>query len=157
MYLLWSPKGEPVTVPYRTRRKRIIASGAISADGRRFFRTYEQRFAKEHFLSYLKELQHNFGRVHVIMDSSSVHTAKIIQEHVRKSKDIRVTYLPAATPELSAMEEYWHQSKHDVLVSEYYATVGAMRQTLSEYLRTHCTKLDVIKYVKRDPKTFKNL
>ena len=34
------------------------------------------------------------------------------------------------TPELSVIEEYWHQS---ILVSEYYGTFGKMKHALSEY------------------------
>jgi len=56
-------------------------------------------------------------------------------------------YLPAGTPELSATEEYWHQAKRDVLVSEYYATFGAMRRTLSERLRTAGFDQDVTEYI----------
>jgi len=34
-----SPVGEPVTVPYDGRRSGTAACGAITADGRKFFRT----------------------------------------------------------------------------------------------------------------------
>jgi len=54
-----------------------------------------------------------------------------------------------AAPELSAVEEYWHQAKRDVLVSEYYATFEEMRRTLPEYLRTSGPKLDIMKYMGR--------
>ena len=80
------------------------------------------------------------------MDASSVHTAGAVQKYLAagQNRDIKVMYLPTATPELGAIEEYWHQAKRDILVSEYYATIGEMKRTLSEYLRTESTNLDVI-------------
>ncbi len=64
--------------------------------------------------------------------------------------------MPTATPEISVTEEYWHQAKRDVLVSEYYATVGEMRHTVSEYFRTARPELDVMKFISRSPLTLKN-
>ena len=119
----------------------------------RFFRTCDSD--KEMFLSYFRELHRHFGRVHVIMDSASFHTAKAVRGFVLGNPDVRVIYLPTATPELSAMEQYWHQSKRDILVSEYYGTLVKMRHTPSEYLSTSGPKLDV-KYISRKSLTLKN-
>ena len=113
------------------------------------FRTYEGHFTSTDFISYLKEL-HRFGKVHVIMDSSSVHTADIVELYVKNTNGIKITYLPIVRPELSAIE-YWHQSKRDILVSEYYGTFVEMRNTLSKYLRTKSPDLDVMAYINRSP------
>jgi len=51
------------------------------------------------------------------------------------------------TPELSAIEEYWHQAKRDILVSEYYATFEEMKRTLSEHLRTAGFDHDILEYI----------
>jgi len=64
-------------------------------------------------------------------------------------------YLPASTLELSAIEEYWHQAKRDVLVS-YYATFGDIRRTLSDYLRTSDPRLDIMDYIGRQYLVFKD-
>ena len=58
-------------------------------------------------------------------------------------------WLPRATPELRVVEEYWHQSKRDLLVSEYYSTIVHMRHALSEYFRTARPKLDAMKFINR--------
>ena len=126
----WSLKGERITVGYNGKHKKSIVYGAITTDGRRLFRTYD-KFDKETFLAYLKELHYHFGRVLVITDSARQHTATIVNDFVSQNKDVRMLYLPTATPELSAIEEYWHQAKRDILVSEYYATFENMRHVLS--------------------------
>ena len=145
----WSMVGEPITVRYNGIHRRMIVCGSIATDGRRMFRTYEKSFTSKNFVSYLKELQRRFGKIHVIIDSSTTHTARIVQKYIENTKNVKITYLPTATPELSAIEEYWHQSKRDILVSEYYGTFVDMRNTLSKYLRTKSTNLDVMAYINR--------
>jgi len=44
-----------------------------------------------------------------------------------------------------------------VLVSEYYATFGEMRRTLSEYLRTSGPRLDIMDYIGRQSLVLKDL
>jgi len=41
-------------------------------------------------------------------------------------------------------------------VSEYYATFGEMRRTLSEYLRTSGPRLDIMKYIGRQSLVLKD-
>ena len=148
--------GEPITTRYNGMHRRMIVCGSIATDGRRMFRTYEKSFTSKNFVSYLKELQRRFGKIHVIIDSSTTHTARIVQKYIENTKNVKITYLPTATPELSAIEEYWHQSKRDILVSEYYGTFVDMRNTLSKYLRTKSTNLDVMAYINR-PMNLTNL
>ncbi len=89
-----------------------------------------------------------FGKVLAIMDGASAHTTRDVKKFVADNPDtVRVRYLPVATPELSGMEEYWHQTKRDVLVSEYYATFEEMRHALSEYLRTTSFADDIMEYL----------
>ena len=65
-------------------------------------------------------------------------------------------WLPAATPELSGVEEYWHQAKRNVLVSEYYATIVQMRNAMSEYFRTARPRIDVMEFICRKSLNVKN-
>ena len=143
----WSAVGTPITVTYRGNRRRTVAYGAIATDGRRFFRTYD-KFDGPTFLRYLKELRSHFGKVLVIMDGASAHKTRDVKKFVADNRDtLMVRYLPVATPRLSGIEEFWHQAKRDVLVSEYYATFEEMRKTLSEYLRTASFKHDIMEYL----------
>lgn len=151
----WSPKGEPIVTTYNGRHEKMVAYGSMATDGRRFFRTYE-RFNKETVLQYLGELERHFGKVAIIMDNAPQHKAKIVGEFLDGNANVKAMWLPTATPELSAVEEYWHQSKRDILVSEYYGTVAEMRRTMSEYFRTAQPKLDVMKFICRKSLNRKN-
>ncbi len=148
----WSAVGVPITIPYNGSHRRIVAYGAIATDGRRFFRTYD-KFNGPTFLRYLKELRNNFGKVLVIMDGASAHKTRDVKKFVADNPNtVRVRYLPVATPEISLIEEFWHQAKRDVLVSEYYATIEEMRHALSEYLRTAGFDHSVMEYLGNKPK-----
>ena len=151
----WSPKGESIVTTYRGRHDKIVACGSIATDGRQFFRTYD-RFDKETVLRYLKDLVRHFGKATVIMDNAPQHKAGILKEFLNKNPNVKVIWLPTATPELSVVEKYWHQSKRDVLVSEYYATVVHMHRAVSEYFRTARPKLDAMKFICRKSLPVKN-
>jgi len=152
----WSPVGEPVTVPYDGRRPKTAACGAMTADGRRFFRTYDRSGGRT-FLRYLMEMCGHYGRVLVVMDGAPQHRTRDVKDFVADHPDaVRVMYLPAGTPEPGAIEQYRHQAKRDILVSEYYATFGEMRRTLSEYLRTSGPRPDVMKYIGRQSLVLKD-
>ena len=151
----WSPRGMPIVTTYKGRHGRSVAYGSLATDGRQFVRTYE-KFNKETVLQYFKELARHFGRVTIIMDNASQHRARIVQEFLKENPNVRVMWLPTATPELSAIEEYWHQSKREVLVSEHYATVVEMRRALSEYLRTARPQIDVMAFICRKSFSVKN-
>ena len=150
----WSPVGAPVITEYSGSHRKTIVYGALTADGRRFFRTYGE-FKAETFLSYLKDLKNHFGKTCVIMDKATQHTAKRVREYAERERGLRIIYLPTGTPDLSAIEEYWRQAKRDILISEYYGTFMAMRQKLSEYLRTH-KSLDIMNYIERRSIKFQN-
>ena len=151
----WSHVGIPVVTGYKGNKCKVVAYGAILADGRRFFRTAE-KFDKETFLKYLKELVRRFKKVAVIMDNAPQHRARVVVDYIRSCPDIEVIWLPTATPELSAIEQYWNQSKRDLLVSEYYGTVSQFRKAISEYLRTTSTSLNVMSFVNRRSIDVKN-
>ena len=151
----WSPTGKPLVLPYNGLYQKVVVYGAIATDGRRFFRTYD-KFNQATFLAYIKSLQRHFGLVIIIMDRALQHTARSVQKFIAHNPNIRIIHLPRATPEISTIEEYWHQAKRDVLVSEYYDTMDHMRRTLSEYLRTVEPSLDVMKYVGRKSIVVKN-
>lgn len=49
------------------------------------------------------------------------------------------------------IEEYWRQTHHRLLVSEYYPAFADMRKVTSEYFMTSNPKLDMYAYLGRWP------
>ena len=95
-----------------------------------------------------KEVKREFERALVIVDRAPQHRAKIVGETLRRMTGIRLAFLPAASPELSAVEECWRQSKKDLLRVSY-VTLGRLRQTIDEYFTSKTFGLDILKYLTR--------
>ena len=144
----WSPAGSRITVPYTGNHDRVVVYGAVSKDGRQFFRTYD-RFNAKAFVRYLREMHWRFGKVAVMVDRASPHRARLVKKLLKDNRDIRIIYLPKGSPYLNAIEECWHQAKRVLLVSEYYLTLSDLWNRVSEYFRTVRYSLDIIQYANR--------
>ena len=83
----------------------MVAFDIITHDGRHFFRTYD-KFNKDTVLNYLK-LKKCFGKIAIVMDRASQHTAKIVTKWLDENKDcVKVLWLPPGTPELAGIERF---------------------------------------------------
>ena len=85
-------------------------------------------------------------RVLIIVDRAPQHRANIVGETLRGMTGTRLAFLPAASPDLSAVEECWRQSKRDLLKVSY-VTMGRLRQTIDEYFAGKAFGLDILKYL----------
>ena len=148
----WVPIGQELLVTYTGSHKRVAVHGTIMDNGRHFFRTYEYSTSKT-VIAYLREMYRRHGKIAIIMDRASTHRSTDIKLFLKEMKGkIKIIYLPKGCPELNADEEYWHQLKHDLLVAEYYPKFSDMKAALTKYLRTKQVKLDIYKFLYRDPK-----
>ena len=91
-------------------------------------------------------MQKRFGKVAVITDRAPPHRSKLVRKFLRANRSIRILYFPKDSPHLNAVEEYWHQGKRILLVSEYYKTFSDMRRAASTYYRTTRFNLELLKY-----------
>lgn len=142
----WPLRDVPITITCNGSHDRIVAYGALTTDGRQFVKMYDE-FDKETFPKCLKALVGHFGRTAAIMGNAPQHKTRIVRKHPEEEPNARIMWLPKATSELSVIGEYWHQSRCDLPVSEYYATVVHMRRALSEYFRTARPKFDAMKFI----------
>ena len=61
--------------------------------------------------------------------------------------DVKVLYLPTATPKLSAVENVWKDAKYRLVTSEFYETLEDLTHAVSEYFRTASIRLDIYKFL----------
>ena len=67
---------------------------------------------KSTFLKFVKKLLERSDKAAIAMDGASQHKTKDLKEFVKENTHrLRIMYLPAECPELSAIEECWHQLK----------------------------------------------
>ena len=145
----WSPIGIPVKVPHAGGRRRLTIFGAVTDDGRQFFRTTTRGFNNGTFILYVRALLRRFKKVAPIPDRASTHRSKLARKIFGRNKNVEFIYLPKASPYLNASEQCWNGGKRDLLNSEYYETFEDMRKAVSTYLRTVRFDLDVHKYLNR--------
>ena len=122
--------------------------GAVTTDGRHFFRAAE-KFETKTYLKFLGDLQNHFGKISVIADRAIPHKSKALMDFLKSNPDIQVIYLPKGCPEFNSVEEWWRRAKHYLMVSEYYKTFDEMKYSLCEYFRTRKYPLNMMKYFMR--------
>ena len=81
------------------------------------------------------------------MDRAPQHKACAVKKARRKMGGIRIAFLLRATPELSAAEECWRQSKGELLRVSY-VTMGNLRDAITDY-ENKTFNLDVYRYLMR--------
>ena len=96
-------------------------------------------------------------KVALIMDAASQHRTKDFKEFVKENhRRLRIMYLPTGCPELSAIEECWHQLKIQPFMYDYYEHISGRTQVAMKYLRTATFSQNIEQYLFRKPiaKTF---
>lgn len=93
-------------------------------------------------------MKNEFGRALMIVDRAPQHMAGMVGRTLREIAGICLAFLPVASPELSAIEECWWQSKKDLLRASY-VTMGMLRQTIDEYFVSKTFGLDILRYLAR--------
>ena len=127
--------------------ERTVVYGVLGLNGEQLFCQYD-KFDADHFIEFLKEIKRRFTRALVIMDRAPQHKACAVKKARRKMGGIRIAFLPRATPELSAAEECWRQSKGELLRVSY-VTVGNLRDAITDYFENKTFNLDVYRYLMR--------
>ena len=99
-----SPRGQRIFQVYFGDHRRRVIYGAIS-DSHQYF-LQEKKFDGSTFLKFVKKLLERSDKTAIVMDATSQHRTKEFKEFVKEnSHRLRIMYLPAECPELSAIEE----------------------------------------------------
>lgn len=111
----WGAIGRTPVVEGTGERKTIMMVSAIGTRGQLRFHLHEGSFRAAHFVEFLKQLLKDFTEpIFLIVDGSSVHTAKEVKDFVASTEGrIRLYFLPPYSPELNPDEWVWKQVKHD--------------------------------------------
>ena len=116
-----------------------------------------KKFNGSMFLKFVKRLLELSDKAALIMDAASQHRTKEFKEFVKENRHrLRIMYLPTGCPELSAIEECWHQLKIQPFMYEYHEHVSGRARAAMKYLRTAVFSQNIERYLFRKPiaKTF---
>lgn len=113
----WAPVGQTPVVTATGDRKSIMMVSAISPRGELRFHIHEGSFRSAHFIEFCKQLLKNSDRdIFLIVDGSSVHTAKQVKEFVASTDGkLQLYFLPPYSPDLNPDEWVWKNVKHDTI------------------------------------------
>ena len=144
---VYTPHGIRAVCHISGTHDKTIVYGVPGLDSKQLFLQYD-KFNGDTFAEYIKEVKKEFERALIIVDRAPQHRAGVVGETLRRMTGIRLAFFPAASPELSAVEECWRQSKRDLLKVSY-VTLGRLRQTIDEYFAGKTFSLDILKYLTR--------
>lgn len=132
----WAPIGRTPVVTGTGERKTIVMVSAISPRGQLRFHLHEGGFRAAHFIAFCKQLLHDVtGKIFLIVDGSSVHTAKEVRDFVRNEERLRLFFLPPYSPELNPDEWVWKNVKHDRIGRTSVRSLGELKNAAESALR----------------------
>jgi transposase len=111
----WAPIGRTPVVTGTGERKAIKMVSAVSPRGELRFRLCEGSMNAFNFIGFCKQLLNDIQTpIFLIVDGSSVHTAKAVKEFVARTEGrLSLYFLPPYSPELNPDEWVWKNVKHD--------------------------------------------
>jgi transposase len=109
----WAPVGQTPVVMATGERKSVNMISAISAQGQLHFELFTGSMNATGFIEFCKKLLHDCPTpVFLIVDGSSVHTAKIVKQYVASTDGkLSIFFLPPYSPELNPDEWVWNNVK----------------------------------------------
>ena len=84
----------------------------------------------------------------MILDRAPQHRAKMIRRLVDMTDGLTLKFLPAATPEISAIEPYWKELKRKVL-DVPHTSLAILRRAIARYTRYTKPNFDVETFLYR--------
>jgi transposase len=111
----WAPVGETPVVYGTGSRVSVNMVSAVGVDGDLHFSLFDGTMNAIRFVEFLRKLRHDvIGDLFVVVDGSSVHTAKVVKEYVESTDGhLKLFALPGYSPELNPDEWVWKAVKHD--------------------------------------------
>lgn len=126
LYRAWLPEGERIPLPYWSESDAIKLLGAVSEDGETVFTEVFGRFTSDVTVHFLRALQEELGEhLHVVLDNAAYFASNQVAAFVEASQ-LKVTYLPAGSPDLNPVEECWRQFKRS-LGNRFFQSIGELR------------------------------
>ena len=122
---MWVPPEEkdPILLHAPTR-KSISVFGAVKIDtGRLLTRSYEvfNTMTFFDFLEYILERTRSSRVIHLILDNSRYHHAKLLKPWLNEHRgDIVLDFLPPYSPELNPIERVWKLTRRLCVHNRYF-------------------------------------
>jgi putative transposase len=116
----WAPIGETPIHRHPCRRDKVSVISGVSVSPQRqrlnlYYFLFYDNIGQEEVCLFLRHLlQHLRGEVVVLLDNSTTHKGKPLEELCQQHACLHIAYFPAYAPELNPDEGVWCQAKRDL-------------------------------------------
>lgn len=149
----WAPVGQTPVVTATGERKSVNMVSAVSPQGEIHFEVFLGSMNAQRFVEFCQKMLHDAdGPVFLVVDGSSVHTAKIMQDFVASTDGyLSLFFLPPYSPELNPDEWVWKNVKHDQIKKSVPMSQGHLFELAVDALRKLKSRPNVIRGFFADP------
>lgn len=149
----WAPVGRTPVVESTGERKAVKMVSAISLAGHLRFQLHSGSMNAHTFKLFCGRLIDDIGKkVFLVVDGSSVHTAKEVREFVAANSDrIELFFLPPYSPDLNPDEWVNKNVKHDRVARGVPQSVDDLKQLMLGALRRLQKRPDIVQGFFADP------
>lgn len=132
----YAPQGERVTMDVPDKHIRANQIATMTNTGKVHFMTYTETMTAALFVVFLRRLLWStVGKVFLIADRLSAHTAPEVEEWLARHRDrIEIFYLPRYAPELNPTEYLNNDLKGQVNSSGLPHTSGEVRSRIQAFM-----------------------
>ncbi|MGH9652626.1 MAG: IS630 family transposase [Bryobacteraceae bacterium] len=148
----WAERGKTPVVRGTGRRASLNMISAVSAKGKLHF-CFAGRVNAGSFIEYLKKLLCDVrGKIYLIVDGHSAHTAGKTKQFVASTRGrLELFYLPPYSPELNPDEWVWKNIKHDRVGRAAARSVDDMKIVIETAVARLQSSKDIVRGFFRSP------
>lgn len=138
--VMWVPpeNKDPILRHAPTRKSMSVFGGVRIDTGRLLTRTSETFNAEtfQEFLDYLINRTYRKREMHLILDNSRYHHAKLLDAWQEDYKeDVVFDFLPPYSPELNPIERVWKLTRRLCVHNRYFPELDDLVQTVEEQFK----------------------
>jgi transposase len=134
----WARTGSQAVVPITGANAKRVLFGAINLRTAHRVVLIRRHAGQADAQAFLSELRHRYrraGRLWLLADRASAHTARRTQELAAKLR-IRFLWLPKQTPELSPMDQLWRELKRLIAANRQAPSIDALAADAADWVLT---------------------
>jgi transposase len=150
----WAPIGQTPTVISSVVRHSVKIVSVIGQRGELSFQVHEGSMDAQRFIEFLTSVLHYVDTpVFLVVDGSSVHKAKIVQEYIASTGGrLELFFLPPCSLELNPDEWVNKSVKHDRIVRAVSMTRNDLMEVVVEALESLKKSPGIVRGFFGDPK-----
>jgi len=134
---VWAKKGSKPLCMVNGLKQKVNVFG-IYDQYKRFNHMLAEKQNTESFIEFLRYLLRIYAKLMIVLDNASWHKSKDTMEFVDENKErIQLVYLPPYSPEMSATEECWRQTRMCLTTNRMFDNKKEMEKELTEFFDTH--------------------